>query len=88
MKTRNSLRRLSRIELVELIYDLRRDNVALEQRCQELEGRLSELETNPEEDFSSRLEDIENLLQKIRTSQISAARRRGENGAEDLGWQE
>ena len=35
METRDRLRKLSRYELVELIYDLRRDNIALEKRCRE-----------------------------------------------------
>ena len=67
METRDRLRKLSRYELVELIYDLRRDNIALEKRCREAELRLAQIDQlGGEDSLAGRLERMEALLSAIR----------------------
>ena len=80
MKRREKLSKLSRLELVELIYDIRRDNVALEKRCKKLEERLElarqrvnaeeESEASEMEDrfntFGERLDSMEDMIRDIR----------------------
>ena len=41
---KNSLRALKRLELVELIYQLRKENLDLRRRCKELEKQLKKSE--------------------------------------------
>ena len=58
METKKKLSRMSRYELTQLIYDLRRENVALQERCKAAEARVAELERN-----SSALNEMQgNLL--------------------------
>ena len=66
METRDRLKKLSRYELVELIYDLRRDNVELDKRLREAEIRIAELEPNDARTaLEERLNDMERLLRRI-----------------------
>ena len=66
MEIKDRLRKLSRYELVELIYDLRRDNVELEKRLREAEIKVSELEQLGGGDtLSGRLQRMENMLEAI-----------------------
>ena len=66
MEMKDRLRKLSRYELVELIYDLRRDNVELEKRLREAEIKVSELEQLGGGDtLSGRLQRMENMLEAI-----------------------
>ena len=66
MEMKDRLRKLSRYELVELIYDLRRDNVELEKRLREAEIRVSELEQLGGGDtLSGRLQRMEDMLESI-----------------------
>ena len=41
---KKSFRKLKRIELMELVYQLRKDNIALQKRCEELEKKLEKTE--------------------------------------------
>ena len=41
---KKALKKLKRIELVELIYQLRKDNLAQQKRCEELEEQLCRTE--------------------------------------------
>lgn len=66
METRDRLKKLSRYELVELIYDLRRDNVELDKRLRQAEIRIAELEPNDARTaLEERLNGMERLLQQI-----------------------
>ena len=81
MRSRDKLSKLSRLELVELIYDIRRDNVSLQKRCKRLEEKLTQLrekareESGNEQDekfafMSERLDHMEDLLRDIRRQVI------------------
>ena len=66
MEMKDRLRKLSRYELVELIYDLRRDNVELEKRLRDAEIKVAELEQLGGGDtLSGRLQRMENMLEAI-----------------------
>lgn len=43
-KRQKAFRKLKRLELVELIYQLRKDNLSLTRRCEELERQLRSAE--------------------------------------------
>ena len=60
METNKKLSRMSRYELTQLIYDLRRENVALQERCEAAEARVAELERN-----SSALNEMEERLMTL-----------------------
>ena len=64
MSDRSKLSRLSRLELVELIYDIRKDNLALEKQCRKLEKQLGALQEREmygkgESGLDERLSEIE-----------------------------
>ncbi|MBQ8109782.1 MAG: hypothetical protein IJ124_06480 [Clostridia bacterium] len=66
MEKRDRLKKLSRYELVELIYELRQDNVELEKRCREAELKVAELEQLTGKDsLGERLGRMEGLLRTI-----------------------
>ena len=66
METRDRLKKLSRYELVELIFDLRQDNVALEKRCREAELKAARLEQlSGDDSLGDRLGRVEALLHQI-----------------------
>jgi|GEM_PF-5681003 len=87
MKARNKLKKLSRIELVELIYEIRKENVALDKRCRKLERRMAELleqEYEPGGDLTTRLDGMEDMLREIRrqlTGRRSGLKEKDEPGA-------
>ncbi len=78
MKERNRLSKLSRMELVELIYEIRRENVTLSKRNHRLEKQLATLQAAMEaeassEDLGARLDSMENMLRDIRRQLRSPA---------------
>ena len=82
MRKTKPFRKLKRVELVELIYELRKDNVALEKRCQGLEARLAESESQlevslrqPEESVLTRIESMMDDIRGVyeaRTKELEA----------------
>lgn len=82
MRKTKPFRKLKRVELVELIYELRKDNVALEKRCQGLEARLAESENQlevslrqPEESVLARIESMMDDIRGVyeaRTKELEA----------------
>lgn len=80
---KKSLRRLNRLELVELIYQLRKENLAQQQRCQELESQLQKTEAQLQaclartnEDALGRIEGmIAELCSRVSTGEAAEARR-------------
>ena len=66
VRARKKLGKLSRTELVQLIYDIRKDNVALEERCERLEKQLADAEARMlSDETNSRLNNIEAVLRAI-----------------------
>lgn len=70
---KKSLKALKRLELVELIYQLRKDNLDLHNRCEELEKQLKKSEglvaayaNRSDEEILSR---IETMLVDLRRAQ-------------------
>lgn len=72
---KKSFRKLRRLELVEMIYQLRKDNLEQRKRCQELERQLSQAEemlrAYTENTNVESLGRIENLLEKVYEMQAS-----------------
>lgn len=64
METNGRLSRLSRYELVKLLYDLRKENLALQERCEKAEARVAELErsNNASDEMQGRLMALERLV--------------------------
>ena len=66
VRSRERLSKLNRSELVQLIYDIRKDNIALEERCARLERQLSDAEARMlSDETNARLDNIENALREI-----------------------
>ena len=66
VRARKQLGKLSRSELVQLIYDIRKDNIALEERCDRLEKQLADAEARMlSDETNSRLTNIEGVLRAI-----------------------
>ena len=66
VRARRRLGKLSRSELVQLIYDIRKDNIALEERCDRLEKQLADAEARMlSDETNSRLTNIESVLRAI-----------------------
>lgn len=70
---KKSFRALKRLELVELIYQLRKDNLDLRRRCKELEKQLEKAEglvatyvNRSDEEILSR---IESMLEDLHRAQ-------------------
>ena len=66
VRARKQLGKLSRSELVQLIYDIRKDNIALEERCDRLEKQLADAEARMlSDETNSRLTNIAGVLRAI-----------------------
>ena len=102
MSERSKLNKLSRLELVELIYDIRKDNLSLEKQCRKLEKQLDELQAREADEaeggsvqehldqIDERLDGLEDMLRDVRrylTGRRSAARE-AESGGRNQTWQE
>lgn len=59
---KKALKKLKRIELVELIYQLRKENIAQQKRCEELEIQLKKTEEQLQA-YMNRADD--NALERI-----------------------
>ena len=65
MEMKDRLKKLSRYELVELIYELRTDNIELENQLKEAEKQLAERPAADTAAFEERLSAMEAQLGKI-----------------------
>ena len=65
MEMKDRLKKLSRYELVELIYELRTDNIELEKQLKEAERQLAEKPGADTAAFEERLSAMEDCLGKI-----------------------
>lgn len=55
---KNKLKRLGRFELLELMYDMRRENEELTRRCQEAEQRVQETEESLRAEYEEKLRQL------------------------------
>lgn len=66
---KKALKKLKRIELVELIYQLRKDNLAQQKRCEELEYQLRKTEEQLQASMARTNEDalvrIESMISEL-----------------------
>ena len=66
MKRWDRLSRLSRQELLELIYEVRRENLALARRYNRLRQQVQELEEyQPDDEMEFRLQEMEKMIHTI-----------------------
>jgi len=65
MEARDKLRKLSRYELIELIYELRKDNIALETQLREAESRQAAAQPDNADRLDQRLCAIEQALERL-----------------------
>ena len=66
MEIRDKLSKLGRYELVELIYELRKSNIALEKRCEAAELRVAELErSGARVELEERIKSLERLISEL-----------------------
>lgn len=74
---KKSFRKLKRLELVDMIYQLRKDNLEQRRRCQELERQLAQAESMLQAYASNGNEEalgrIEEMLEKLCGIQAAAA---------------
>ena len=63
---KNMLKNLGRFELLELIYNMRKENLELKERCEAAEKKVAEIreETDKQLDFARR--DYENRIEELR----------------------
>lgn len=79
---KRSLRRLRRIELVELIYQLRKDNAALQKRCDELEKQMEKAEEHMKNlTVRTGEEALERIEGMVRQMYQNAMQQKNENRA-------
>ncbi len=74
---KKAFRKLKRLELVELIYQMRKENIDLRKRCKELERQLGRAEQMAAA-YASRsdeeqLQRIESMLMDIQRARLSEA---------------
>ncbi len=63
---KNMLKNLGRFELLELIYNMRKENLELKERCEAAEKKVAEIreETDKQLDYARR--DYENRIEELR----------------------
>ena len=74
---RNMLKNYGRFELLELIYNMRKENLELKERCAEAEKQVVEIKLQTEKqldyarrDYENRIEEQLRLLQKLTSVDI------------------
>lgn len=96
-KTAKPFRRLKRLELVELIYQIRKDNVRLERQVAQLKAQLEELEAAQFENEEAlresarssggdRLERMEAMLEELLESSVKRENGQDASGGRHAGF--
>lgn len=62
--THVNLRKLKRLELVEMLYALRKENILLEEKCELLEKRIEEIQSQRDKPSSS-MQQLEWMTQIV-----------------------
>ena len=79
MRKQNPLKKLSRYDLLGLVYDLRKENEDLTARCEAAEKRVAELEQRADgAAVAARLEEMDKVLREIRAGLTNDGARRSE----------
>lgn len=67
---KKTFRRLKRLELVQLIYQLRKDNLKLKKRCRRLEKQLQAAEAQIGPEGGAALARIEQMLAELHRAYV------------------
>ena len=63
---RNMLKNLGRFELLELIYNLRKENLELKERCEAAEKQVAEIREQTDKQLDYARRDYENRIEELR----------------------
>ena len=63
---RNMLKNYGRFELLELIYNMRKENLELKERCAEAEKQVLDIKTQTEKQLDNARRDYENRIEELR----------------------
>ena len=63
---RNMLKRYGRFELLELIYNMRKDNLELKERCEKAEKQAAEIKEESERKLEAARRDFESRIEELR----------------------
>ena len=86
METSDKLRKLSRLELVKLIYELRKDNLALQERCRKAETRVAQLERGSARgELEGRLYALERILYDVKDHMDDVSGQKAEEAGDGHG---
>lgn len=79
MSKQNPLKKLSRYDLLGLIYDIRKENADLEARCEAAEQRVADLEQRADgAAVLAKLDEMEKLLLEMQAELKGRSARRSE----------
>jgi superfamily II RNA helicase len=63
---RNMLKNYGRFELLELIYNMRKENLELKERCAEAEKQVLDIKNQTEKQLDNARRDYENRIEELR----------------------
>ena len=63
---KNMLKKFSRFELLELIYNMRKDNLELTQRCEAAEQQVKDIRAESEKQLDTARKDFESRIEELR----------------------
>ena len=63
---KNMLKNYGRFELLELIYNMRKENLELKDRCAEAEKQVTEIRMQTEKQLDNARRDYENRIEELR----------------------
>ena len=63
---KNMLKSYGRFELLELIYNMRKENLELKERCSEAEKQVLEIKMQTEKQLDNARRDYENRIEELR----------------------
>lgn len=63
---RNMLKNYGRFELLELIYNMRKENIELKERCAEAEKQVLDIRAQAEKQLDNARRDYENRIEELR----------------------
>ena len=63
---KNMLKNYGRFELLELIYNMRKENLELKERCAEAEKQVLDIKTQTEKQLDNARRDYENRIEELR----------------------
>ena len=63
---RNMLKRYGRFELLELIYNMRKDNLELKERCEKAEQEAADIKAESERKLEAARRDFESRIEELR----------------------